>query len=279
MTNLMNSLSSLLPTLSSELGIEIIAIENRADQSNPYSIRFADLDPLKSFSLVISRSWRTTQVRFKADSFAGEVVKYLCTQIYIKSRSVFEMIKENELLFSNIDLEIDQRAFNGKIEELSKNPTLKFEVVVLTTDSSIAYGLVNQQEEMMLRFTFRLLASVLPITSASFRNPDEVVGFPEGAVSKVLVNKYERDPRNRREAIEIHGRTCMACGFNFQERYGALGDDYIVVHHVVQVSSLGTDYTIDPRIDLVTICANCHAMVHRQDPPLSIDQLKSILRS
>jgi 5-methylcytosine-specific restriction enzyme A len=122
-----------------------------------------------------------------------------------------------------------------------------------------------------------LIASVLPIEMATFRHPDEVLGYPEGAVSKVLVNRYERDPRNRREAIAIHGKSCLACNFNFQEKYGELGDEYIVVHHTVPVSQMGNDYVVDPAKDLVTLCANCHAMVHRHDPPISVSDLRKIL--
>ena len=32
---------------------------------------------------------------------------------------------------------------------------------------------------------------------------------------------YERSRRNRAKAIEIHGTSCSACGFNFNEVYGA----------------------------------------------------------
>jgi 5-methylcytosine-specific restriction protein A len=40
---------------------------------------------------------------------------------------------------------------------------------------------------------------------------------------------------------------------------------------------MGEDYIVDPEKDLVTICANCHAMVHRRNPPLTIDELKRLL--
>jgi 5-methylcytosine-specific restriction protein A len=110
-----------------------------------------------------------------------------------------------------------------------------------------------------------------------FRHADEVLGYPEGAVSHVLVNRYERDPRNRRLAIAIHGKSCMACNFNFHAKYGELGDEYIVVHHTVPVSQMGNDYVVDPAKDLVTLCANCHAMVHRHDPPISVSDLRKML--
>jgi 5-methylcytosine-specific restriction protein A len=273
----MNSLTGILSGLSSDLGVELIPLDNPADKNNPYSIRFAGLDSTNSFSLVMSRSWKTTQIRFQADKFAAEVVKFLCGQI-IKNRDHFtQAIEENRSKFSSATLEIDGHAFLSANTQLSEFPVLTFEVETLTSESSIEYGLLNDQEEAIVSFAVVLLASILPIQMISFRQADEVMGYPEGAVSQVLVNRYERDPRNRRQAIAIHGKSCLACDFNFGERYGTLGDDYIVVHHTVPVSQMGNDYVVDPERDLVTLCANCHAMVHRQDPPISVADLRRIL--
>jgi len=273
----MNSLSAILSRLSSELGVELIPVDNSTDKANPYAVRFGGLDMNRSFSLVLSRSWKTTQIRLEADSFAGEVVKYLCNQINTNRVNFGAAIEANQDEFSSITVELDGRAFFGSGAGLSENPELTFEVETLTSESSIEYGLLNEKEEGVLRFAVMLIASVLPIEMATFRHADEVLGYPEGAVSKVLVNRYERDPRNRREAIAIHGKSCLACNFNFQEKYGELGDEYIVVHHTVPVSQMGNDYVVDPAKDLVTLCANCHAMVHRHDPPISVSDLRKIL--
>jgi len=273
----MNSFNAILLRLSSDLGVELIPVDNSTDKANPYAVRFAGLDLSKSFSLVMSRSWKTTQIRFQADNFAGDVVKYLCDQINTNRESFGATIDANQSNYSSVTLELDGRAFFSASNKLSENPALTFEVETLTSESSIEYGLLNEQEEKILRFAVSLIASVLPIELTTFRHADEVLGYPEGAVSQVLVNRYERDPRNRKAAIALHGKICMACGFNFQEIYGEIGDDYIVVHHLTPVSAMGEDYIVDPEKDLVTICANCHAMVHRRNPPLTIDELKQLL--
>ena len=273
----MNSLTAILSRLSSDLGVELIQVDNSVDKTNPYAVRFAGLEVNKSFSLVLSRSWKTTQIRLKADNFAGEVVKYLCDQINANRVNFEGVIDANQNQYSSFTLERDGRAFFGSGTDLSDNPTLTFEVETLTSESSIEFGLLNEQEEKALIFAVTLIASVLPIQMTAFRNPDEVLGYPEGAVSQVLVNRYERDPRNRKAAIGLHGKICMACGFNFQEVYGDLGDDYIVVHQITPVSVMGDDYVVDPKNDLVCICANCHAMIHRKNPPLTVDELKRLL--
>ena len=107
--------------------------------------------------------------------------------------------------------------------------------------------------------------------------PDASEGFPEGTFKQVPVNRYERNRRARQRAIEIHGLDCKGCGFNFQTTYGKLGKDYIEVHHVVPISQIKVGYEVNPETDLVPLCANCHAMVHREKPPLKPEVLRKRL--
>lgn len=87
--------------------------------------------------------------------------------------------------------------------------------------------------------------------------------YPEGAVSRIETNRYERDPEARRICLAFHGTSCAVCTFSFEVSYGDIGKDFIHVHHVVPVSQLGSGYRLDPIADLVPLCANCHAMAHR----------------
>lgn len=273
---MLTSLSNLLDKTSPELGLEILAIETGVPNS-PYELRFAELDKDKSFALKLSRSWKTTQVALIFDSFAGEMITYLCSQLIDRRSQIEKLIEQNLGKYSLFLLEIDGKPFFINSLDPSLQHDLKFEVEILASESSIQFGLLSMQEESLLKFSLTFFSELLPRLETGYRGPDEVVGFPEGASSQVLVNRYERDPRNRRAAIDLHGRTCMACGFNFRDNYGDLGDDYIVVHHVTPVSVIGENYIVDPVTDLVTICANCHAMVHRTNPPLTVDELKKIL--
>ena len=65
---------------------------------------------------------------------------------------------------------------------------------------------------------------------------------------------------------------------DFAAVYGAIGYGYIEIHHVVPVSRMVAGYVVDPRSDLIPLCANCHAMVHRRDPPITLDDLREFLR-
>ncbi|MNI20409.1 HNH endonuclease [compost metagenome] len=90
--------------------------------------------------------------------------------------------------------------------------------------------------------------------------------------------RYERSAKLRREAIAIHGVACNVCGFDFAKAYGEHAKGFIHVHHVKPISEFEGDQAVDPATDLITLCANCHAAVHRRpDELLSVDQLKSIL--
>jgi 5-methylcytosine-specific restriction protein A len=117
-----------------------------------------------------------------------------------------------------------------------------------------------------------------------FRSPDEPRGldgqaFPEGALSRVEVNRYERDPRARKACLNRWGYRCAVCDFSFEERYGELGKDFIHVHHTIELSRVPPGYHVDPVNDLRPVCPNCHAMIHRgTSPALAIDELKRQLR-
>lgn len=101
------------------------------------------------------------------------------------------------------------------------------------------------------------------------------MGLPEGALAKVVVNKYERNPRNRAACLAYFGFNCYCCSFDFGSFYGDFAEAYIHVHHITPVSLLGEDYVINPIKDLIPLCPNCHAAIHISNPPLQPDELKS----
>ena len=99
----------------------------------------------------------------------------------------------------------------------------------------------------------------------------------EGKPTLQISTKYERDPKLRKNAILIHGYTCVACGFNFEEFYGEYAKGFIHIHHVEPLFSAG-EKTVNPETDLVPLCANCHALIHRKrDKTLTVDDLKKMI--
>lgn len=120
----------------------------------------------------------------------------------------------------------------------------------------------------------------LKAISQDFSYPDEIENpelLVEGAAQTVAVNRYERNSVARGKCIQHYGNTCIVCGFSFERFYGITGEGYIHVHHLVELSSIGREYTVDPIKDLRPVCANCHAMLHRRSPAYTIDELKNMI--
>jgi predicted HNH restriction endonuclease len=99
----------------------------------------------------------------------------------------------------------------------------------------------------------------------------------EGAKKTVIINAYERNAKARKLCIEHWKPVCAVCHFDFEEMYGDIGKGFIHVHHLTPVSQIGNTYEVDPINDLRPVCPNCHAMLHRQDEILSIEELKLIV--
>lgn len=100
----------------------------------------------------------------------------------------------------------------------------------------------------------------------------------EGRAGYYYGKKYERNPINRKRAIEIHGLVCKACDFDFEKFYGEHGKNFIEIHHIKPLSTLDEEMVIDPEYDLVPLCSNCHRMVHRKkENVLSVEELRNII--
>lgn len=100
----------------------------------------------------------------------------------------------------------------------------------------------------------------------------------EGVMHEVTTNSYERNQDARRKCLEHYGLSCVVCNLNFGERYGDLVRNFIHVHHIVPISYIKDEYQVDPVKDLRPVCPNCHAVIHSQNPPLTIDEVRDMLR-
>jgi hypothetical protein len=101
--------------------------------------------------------------------------------------------------------------------------------------------------------------------------------YSEGNAERILVNRYERDPRAKRDCIRHYGAICRVCGFDFVAKYGPAMDGFIHVHHLKPLAKLGSNYKVDPIKDLRPVCPNCHAVLHRKDPPYSVEEVIKLL--
>lgn len=109
---------------------------------------------------------------------------------------------------------------------------------------------------------------------------EDQLEVPEGAKTRVEVNRYERDPDARRQCLEYYNYRCQVCDLKFEDRYGELGRGFMHAHHIVPLSQIADHdtHTVNPKIDLVAVCPNCHAMLHRhRDSPCSVETLRQLM--
>ena len=112
--------------------------------------------------------------------------------------------------------------------------------------------------------------------------PEEVnEKYQEGSVKSVLVNKYERNPIAKTKCIEHFGTQCQICGFKFSEKYGAIFENKIHVHHIKPIAEIGEEYEIDPIKDLIPVCPNCHMVLHSKgkNEVYSVDEVKKMIKN
>jgi 5-methylcytosine-specific restriction protein A len=170
-----------------------------------------------------------------------------------------------------------QRGLETLLE--ANRPELTYETLVLERRFSKFFTAEEKQEaERRLSGYRRQAKRRLRLPPRLF--PDEVEPgrtFPEGAKKTVRVNAYERNAAARKACIDHHGCRCSVCDLDFATRYGEIGEGFIHVHHLRQLSTLSGSYRVDPINDLIPVCPNCHAMLHRADD-VSWQDLRSRIR-
>ena len=105
--------------------------------------------------------------------------------------------------------------------------------------------------------------------------------FSEGRLLTKLHIYRERSSlivRKKKEAVlESTGKlACEACIFDFFSFYGKLGYGFAECHHNLPVSQLRSGQKTKLS-DLSILCANCHRMVHRSSPILSVAELRNLI--
>lgn len=100
--------------------------------------------------------------------------------------------------------------------------------------------------------------------------------FNEGFKRSTKMSTYERNRKNREAAINEHGVRCFGCEKEMAEMYGTIADGYIHIHHTKPFSLYNAPRKPDLN-ELIPLCPNCHAVVHLEDPPVSVERLKTLL--
>jgi len=141
------------------------------------------------------------------------------------------------------------------------------QVQIQKTENKLLIFLTKERSDKTQKFT-----------GYTTKNKETEKALIEGAVTRVNVNRFERDTAARDKCIKHYGTICTVCDFKFKDKYGAIGAEYIHVHHIIPISSIRESYVVDPVEDLRPVCPNCHVMLHRKFPPILIDDLRNIIK-
>lgn len=110
-------------------------------------------------------------------------------------------------------------------------------------------------------------------------------GIEEAPEGRLLTRIHITRERNRkliasklRQVMNKQGKLeCEVCKFNFEKHYGSRGSGFLECHHIKPVASLedGDKTHLD---DLALLCSNCHRVIHRTKPWLSIEELRKLFK-
>ena len=165
---------------------------------------------------------------------------------------------DNPVYLSDIGVEFKNSVVSGKgITELEVNAILEY-------GSSTVGNVMRKLTE---------------VERIGFTEDDE--GFPEGKLKLKQHLIRERNPEviklAKERYLQRHGKLiCEVCTFDFKEHYGDIGEGYIEGHHTKPIMEMAENEVTKVE-DIALVCSNCHRMLHRRRPWLSINELKNIL--
>ena len=105
--------------------------------------------------------------------------------------------------------------------------------------------------------------------------------FEEGGEKYVLHRQKERSKElveaKRASVLNEFGKLCCeVCDFDFATYYGPMGKGYAECHHLTPLASLKESHKTRLS-NLAIVCANCHRVIHRNNPMPSIKELREIV--
>jgi 5-methylcytosine-specific restriction protein A len=241
-------------------------------------------DHSSSFAHHSSIDWRQGNVKYST----GDIVFIYCTVPIQRIRYKCKVIELNK---SATDIRDDKEYWINK-NEYEKSLSGKFfnlQLIEEVDSEKLSLPLLLENGlKAPPQGPIKLNANLEGYISSIFETANDEF-FPEvlnenseifeGLKKQVSVNKYERSSIARGKCIEAHGLACQICSFNFERIYGPLGKNFIHVHHITPIHTIGKNYKIDYVKDLIPVCPNCHAMLHRKinGKFYSVDDLKKLL--
>lgn len=243
-------------------------------------------DHASSFAHHGSVDWRQGNINYAV----GDTVYIYCTspiqRIRYKCKVTninmdFSKIRDDKEYWlddSEYEKSLSGNFFNLQLVEEADSEKLSLQLLLENGLNGAPQGPIKLKEDLEA-----YISSVFVTVNDEFF-PDVLNSNPEifeGLKKQVSVNKYERSSIARAKCLEANKCICKICEFNFETIYGELGKGFIHVHHITPIHTIGQSYKIDYARDLIPVCPNCHAMLHRKinGAYYSVSDLKELLKN
>ncbi|TPI25113.1 HNH endonuclease [Mesorhizobium sp. B3-1-6] len=268
--------------ISGEAGLQLSS-EGGADEDRHQwiALRPAEHDPAHTFEIRISILWRRLKIEFLPGKFARPLLAEMAKADEDGRAAFSSIVRDLALRGASFEWQVDGVSIPFDAPDIWGRDWSRMRLQLNRGNLELGIDEGRSDFEIVSEWTQRFVAAIvalLPLEAVQTESNELPLGFPEGAAAPMLVNRYERDRRNRAAALAIHGTRCKACGVDFGERYGPIAAGVIDIHHTIPLSRLGEDYVIDPFNDLVPLCPNCHRVAHRTDPPLKVEAITAIMQ-
>ena len=249
------------------LGVQLFR-DAASGEEFDFAIRLVAFPSPKGFTVKIADDYMSWSAHVVLDDFSRKLANLLGEKAREKEDEFKAAISVIESATQSCEILISGSRL---VDGISEEAWVDFEVKL-----SLSFTLESQLERLVETLVY---AISLPLTLLQ-EDPIEEMTLGErhsprleGDRSSVMQNKYERSRFNRAMCLRHHGFTCKACGEKLVTKYGSVAQELIHVHHIKPVSSLGGASYVDPIHDLVPLCPNCHNVIHRVNPPLTLEQL------
>jgi len=223
---------------------------------------------------------------YEGDMSKSAALKVVESKKYMSQGSASIYIQNFKCLLRGVAYKRAMNKFSTELFLLNIKEDFGFEKFKISLSSAQAhldyYHTLGKGKQVGISNIVEKLASSFNIESTVNFYPDEITEVNprvEGSTKKVTINSYERSSAARSACIAKHGLSCKVFNIDFESLYGDIGVGFIHVHHIVDIASIGCEYMVNPEKDLVPVCPNCHAMLHRTTPAMSVNQLKEKIAS
>jgi len=252
-----------------EPGWDIEAIRLTTDQISQGEYQ----EPLFDIGIIGEPNY--ARVFLRPDQYAGRFVQSIQNVLSLNPELWHQFLQTSQIDGVSTVLDI-----NDERVEINDLPTEHWRTFQIESKKRIPRDEKENRPEYIKDVIVNVLGMILATDYLELENePENELGLPEGATSRILVNRFERSRANRLLCIKHHGTQCWACDMSFSDIYGEWGEGFIQVHHVTPLAEIRENYTPNYKLDLIPLCSNCHSMIHRKrDNALSPHELREMLK-